>query len=139
MDLSFNEKMHWVTIIGLLVIYGFYFLTVLPPESADVAGNQVVLFIILLVPLILFFIIGAIVAVMTGRKSEVEDDERDRLIGLKGIRNGAYVLGTGVFAAIACALLMDGNFWVIHVLFASLVLSELVESASQLFYYRLGV
>jgi membrane glycosyltransferase len=98
-----------------------------------------VLFIILLVPLILFFIVGAIVAVVTGRRSEVEDDERDRLVELKGIRNGAYVLGTGIFAAIACALLTDGNFWFVHVLFASLVISELVESASQLVYYRRGV
>lgn len=139
MDLSFKEKMHWVTIIALAVIYGSYFLIVLPPESPDVSGNQVVLFVILLVPLILIFIVGAIVAAVTGRRSEVEDDERDRLIELKGIRNGAYVLGTGVFTAIASALVMDGNFWVIHVLFASLVLSELVESASQLVYYRWGV
>lgn len=139
MDLSFNEKMHWVTIIALVVIYGFYFLAVLPPESPDVSGEQVVLFLVLLVPLVLIFIIGAIVAVATGRRSEVEDDERDRLIELKGIRNGAYVLGTGVFAAIACALLTDGNFWLIHVLFASLVLSEVIESASRLVYYRWGV
>jgi hypothetical protein len=121
------------------VVYGFYFLTVLPPVSPDVLPNQVVLFTVLLVPLILFFIVRAIVAVVTDRRSEVEGDERDRLVELKGIRNGAYVLGTGTFAAIACALLADGNFWFLHVLFASLVISELVESAIQLCYYRRGV
>lgn len=139
MQPNFNEKMHWVTIIALVVIYGLYFSLVLPPRSPDVSPEHIVLFLVLLVPLVLIFVAGAVVSVMTGRKGDYLDDERDRLIELKGIRNSAYVLGTGVFVSIICALFIDGNFWFIHVLFGFLVLAELVEAASRIAYYRLGV
>ena len=67
-----------------------------------------------------------------------ETDERDRLIALKGVRNGAYLLGTGVITSIGCALATDGNVIFVHVLFAFLVMAQLLEYGSQLYFYRRG-
>jgi hypothetical protein len=49
------------------------------------------------------------------------------------------LLAAGSVTAIISALLTDGNFWFVHVLLATLVLSQLLESLSRLYYYRQGV
>ena len=61
-----------------------------------------------------------------------ETDGRDRLIALKGVRNGSYVLATGVFVALCAAVLTKGNFMFTHVLLGFWVLAQLVEIGSQL-------
>jgi hypothetical protein len=65
-------------------------------------------------------------------------DERDRLIALKGTRNGAFVLATGVFLALCAAVLTKGNFVFTHLLLAFWVLAQLAEIGSQLYLYRKG-
>lgn len=134
MGLTFHEKSLWLMFIAISAIYGTYFALVLPPGSPDVHAGQVVVFAGTVVSLIIVAAVGhAVIAAM--RKPEMQD-ERDQIIALKGTRNGAFVLGTGVFVSIVTALVVDGNFWSTHVLFAFLVLSELVEIASQLVLYR---
>lgn len=134
MNLTFQEKSLWLMFVAIAVIYGGYFFAVLPPGSPDVHAGHVVLFAGTVASLLIIAAVGhAVIAAM--RKPEMQD-ERDQIIALKGTRNGSFVLGTGVFVSIITALVVDGNFWSTHVLFAALVLSELVEIGSQLFLYR---
>ena len=60
------------------------------------------------------------------------------MIELKGTRNAAYVLATGVFLALCAALLTEGNFVFSHVLLGAWVLAQLVQIGSQLVLYRRG-
>ena len=90
MGLTFQEKSLWLMSISLVVGFGLYF------------GAVVVL-----------QIVGHVVIAVFDRRSET--DERGRLIGLKGTRNGAWVLATGVFFALCAALLTPGNFVFTHV------------------------
>jgi hypothetical protein len=76
------------------------------------------------------------VIAIVDRRSET--DERDRLIGLKGARNGSVVLATGVFCSLCLAVLTTGNFVFTHVLLAFWVAAQLVEYGSQLILYRRG-
>ena len=136
MDLSFREKSLWLMLVTLVASFGFYFATVLPPSAADVVPQQVVLFVIAVVTLVIMQIVGHILIAIVDRRAET--DERDRLIELKGTRNASYVLATGVFVALCAAMATDGNFVFTHLLLASWVLAQMVEIGSQLFLHQRG-
>ena len=136
MSLSFQEKSLWVMLVGLVAAFSFYFASVLPTSAVNVMPEQVVYFVLAVVFLVITQIVGHIIIATMDRRSE--RDERDRLIALKGIRNGDYVLATGVFLALCVALLTNGNFVFTHVLLGAWVVAQLVEIGSQLFLYRRG-
>lgn len=136
MDLSFQEKSLWLLFVSLVGAFGFYFGTALPGDAIDVMPHQVALFVLAVVMLVITQIAGhAVIAILDRRTAT---DERDRLIALKGTRNAAYVLATGVFTALCAALVTDGNFIFMHVLLGSWVLAQLTEIGSQLVLYRRG-
>jgi len=138
MNNSFNENFQWVMLLGVGGVYGYYLSQVLPPAGVSISAENVALFVILLVALILIHIVGAIVCAALNRFKDPESDERDRLIVLKSYRPAYYVLTVGVFQAMACAFFLPGNFWVLHSLLAGLVLAQIVESAMQIIHYRRG-
>jgi Na+/melibiose symporter-like transporter len=137
MNLSFQEKSLWLMFVSLVAAFVFYFVTVLRTDAVDVMPQQVVLFVLAVVILVITQIIGHIVIAVVDRRTQT--DERDRLIRLKGTRNASYVLATGVFLALSAALLTEGNFVFSHLLLGCWVLAQLVEIGSQLFLYRRGV
>ena len=136
MGVSFQEKSLWLMFVSLVGVFGFYFVTVLPADAANVMPHQVALFTVAIVMLVIMQVVGHVVIAIVDRNTET--DERDRLIGLKGTRNAAYVLATGVFLALCASLLTEGNFVFTHLLLGFWVLAQLVEIGSQLFLYRRG-
>lgn len=138
MDMSFQEKSLWLMFVSLVGVFGYYFLTILPTDAVNVMPHQVVLFVLMVVVLVIMQIAGNIVIAIVDRHPDAETDERDNLIELKGTRNGAYVLATGVFFALCAALVTRGNFLFTHILLGFWVVAQLVEIGSQLFLYRRG-
>lgn len=139
MGMSFQEKSLWLMFVSLVGGFCFYFYfaftTVLPTDAAvNVMPHQVGFFVAAIVLLVIMAVAGNIVIAIMDRRTET--DERDRLIGLKGTRNAAYVLATGAFLALCAALVTEGNFIFTHVLLGFWVLAQLVEIGSQLFLYR---
>ena len=134
MDLTFREKSLWTLLVGLLVAFGFYFATVLPAAGPDVGPDQIVLFVIGVVLLVVVQIVGH--SVIAALDQRTETDERDELIALRGARWGGRVLGFGVAVAMVAAVLSDGDFVFTHLLLAFWVLAEVVEIGAQLAYYR---
>lgn len=138
MNNGFKENYQWLTLISVAVIYTYYFIRVLPAAGPDITGEQVALFVAMVVLLVAIHLIGAILLIAVDRFREPETDERDLLIDLKARRNESWVLSLGIFAGISVAFFLPGNFWVMHTLLASLVLTQVVESATVIFYYRRG-
>jgi hypothetical protein len=136
MDLSFQEKSLWLMFVSLVAGFGLYFATVLPGAGANVMPHQVVVFALAVALLVIMQVVGHIVIAIVDRRTD--SDERGRLIELKGTRNAAYVLATGVFFALCAALLTEGNFIFTHVLLGFWVLAQLVEIGSQLALHRRG-
>jgi hypothetical protein len=134
--LSFQEKSLWVVLVSLGAVFGAYFALALPLRTADVNAAQVGMFVAAVVVLVITQVVGQVVVALVDR--DARTDERDRLIALKGMRNAGYVLATGVFFALCAAVLTRGNFVIAHVLLASWVVAQMVEIASQLWYYRRG-
>jgi hypothetical protein len=138
LSLSFHEKSLWVMLFSLIVAFGIYFaLALSSAQSPNVMPNQIGLFALLLVLMVVAQIAGHVVIALVDRRSQT--DERDQLIELKGIRNASYVLATGVFLALCAALWIPGNFVFVHLLLGFWVLAQLVQYGSQLWQYRRGV
>jgi len=139
MDLSFQEKSLWLMFLSLIAAFGFYFLLVLPAGGANVMPQHIALFVAAVVFLVVTQVAGhVLLAIIYRRSIQSATDERDALIGLKGTRNAAYVLATGVFFALTAGVATSGNFVFTHVLLGSWVLAQLVEIGSQLLLHRRG-
>jgi hypothetical protein len=133
--MSFQEKSLWLMFVSLAGAFVYYFVKVLPAAGPDVQPDQVVLFVVAVV-------LAVVMAIGRGDRARGPadvDGRRDRLIQLKGTRNAAWVLATGVFLALCAALLTEGNFVFTHVLLGAWVVAQLVEIGSQLVMYRRAV
>jgi hypothetical protein len=85
---------------------------------------------------IIFHIINAIA---TSEEDVPKEDERDKLVKLKAIRNSYYAFTGGfVISVVALALGMP-----VYGMFIALVLSgllaEILDNGSQIYYYRKGI
>jgi hypothetical protein len=134
MNASFHEKSLWLVFASLVVCFGLYFAQVLPSGGQNVMPQEVALFVAAVVLLVVLQIVGHIIIALMDRRTST--DERDRMIGLIGTRNAAYVLASGVFLSLCSALVVPGNFVFMHVLLGSWVLAQLVETGTQLVLYR---
>ena len=122
--MSYREKSVWGSLIGVVLVYGYYF--AMPPEA-----GRLIFTVILLVGIEVVYHIA--LAVKT--KPEPKD-ERDLSIEAKGYRNAYVALVSGVIAPIFLPLpaALAGQ-----VVLLALVISEVVKSVTQLVYYRSGV
>lgn len=134
--MTFREKSLWVVGGSLTVAFGLYFWWVLPAPAENVAAEQIGAFVAAVVVLVALQIAGHVLIGAVDRRSAA--DERDRLIGLIGARNGSFVLAAGVFLSLCIAVLTTGNFLFMHVLLAFWVLAELVTIGTSLALYRRG-
>ncbi len=142
--MSFREKSLWIMVAALTVAAFFYGHAVayvnhaqfeaVPWPAMRVLPPVVFLFHVAVAVLVMFAIVGhAIIALLDRRTDE---DERDRLIALKGARVGGFVLAVGVFFALWLAVASTGNFWFTQVLLGFWVLAQLTDYTVQLKLHR---
>jgi hypothetical protein len=158
-DMSFKEKSICGTLAAVTVVAVLYFWTVV--EMLGAGAVNLVALGKLAVSLTIFFIVvevvlHAVLALRSPREAEAGEDERDRLIELKGERVGSLLLGTGVAFTIGhialnaligsapgappalTELLSSSHFVTANLLLFSLTVSEIGKYVSQLLYYRRG-
>jgi hypothetical protein len=142
--MSFREKSLWVMVAALTLAAFFYGHAVayvsheqfenVPWHAMRVLAPMVVLFHVAVAVLVLFAIIGHAVIALLDRRTE--EDERDRLIAMKGACVGGVVLATGVFLALWIAVASSGNFWFTQILLGFWVLAQLTDYTVQLKLHR---
>jgi hypothetical protein len=150
MDLSYQEKSILGSLLAMVVVYGYYFASVLrdaarPEFDGDSLGRLMLAVIAIIVIEIVYHIVLALES-----KTEPKD-ERDILIECKAYRNAYFLLAVGavlvitwvivaglVRAAAPTRIILTPFITVNLVLFA-MVLAEMVKFLTQLFYYRRGV
>jgi hypothetical protein len=135
-SLSYQEKSLYGTLAANLIVYVPYFVFV----AGHATLNRIVGTITALI--LLQIVLQSAIAIASRSRLT---DERDRLIELRGYRAGYFALVTGVLLALTLlwvhAILgrINPNHAAIHfinVLFAMLVLAELVKVVTQLIAYR---
>ena len=137
MDLTFKEKSLLIQIVAILIVFGSYFLSIDYKITQSLPSSTIPHFIWLVVALVVLNILGHIFA--AAFNTPENEDERDKLIELKAARIQAFLLAAGIVMTILASLKLPNVFFVINLLILFLVISEIVEKAVQLFYYRKGI
>jgi len=151
MSLTYQEKSAIASLAAVLLVFWFYFSGVLvlirndQLHAASASGLMIGAVVVLVIIEIVFQIA---VAVFSGGTAT---DERDKLIAAKAGRNSGILLGVGALTTIMAILaseirggLGDSEIALTPILIAQIimllmVLAQVFEYLSQLYYYRRGV
>jgi len=130
--LAFRERSIVAQMAAILLVYGYYGIRLWGKPLTPIAATAALIGITILMILIL---IAAQIAIRLYSRPELPD-ERDRIIELRGSRNGYAALAAGIWGVLLLAIAhvpYDLLFYAIMGIFA---LAELVRLGSQFFYYR---
>ncbi len=139
--MAFREKIHWVTLVTMILAFGWYFLAY-PWQVADspagvwaTAG--------LLVPVTIAIIVAmtvatAFLAIRNRAEVDLKEDERDRSFHMRGTHYAYYPLVVGIWINILLIFWGVGQAQQLNLMLATLVAAELVRIGTQLYLYRRG-
>ena len=133
--MTFREKSAAVTIAAILLVYGLFGLKIWSTLPNPVGA--VVALVVTTIGMIVIEIV-AHVALIIHRRPEPAD-ERDRIIGLRSVRNAYYVLGAGVWMVMLLAVVQVPPAQLAYALMGAFVLAELVRNLGELVYARMAV
>ncbi|WP_045858587.1 hypothetical protein [Teredinibacter purpureus] len=137
MGITFKEKSLWIQIVTLSLVFGGYFLNLDYTITESLPSNLIPRFIWLIVALVILNILGHVLAAAFNKPEN--EDERDKLIELKATKIKAFILAAGIVIAILGSLKLQNLFITLNLLILFLVISEVVDKAVQVFYYRKGI
>ncbi len=89
--------------------------------------------------IIIYIIFHIINAIATRVEKIPDEDERDKLIKLKALRNSHYSFVVGFFMAIVVLAVGMPTYSIFIVFVISGVISEIIDNGSQMYFYRKGV
>jgi hypothetical protein len=138
--MSFKGRVTAVMLVTLIIVYGWYFLQVLFAASTtpiDEIAYQALMFIVVVV-LVVLAIVGISVVGALAPNDTDEEDERDRLIEMRGDQAGGYMLAIGALFALGMTMVEVEYFWIANTLLAGLVLSEIGKAGLMVAAYRRG-
>lgn len=138
--MAFQEKSSIVMTAALALVYGVYFVVIARWLATTTAADIVYqpLMIVAIVPLVIIAVVGHVVLAILNPKAANANDERDRLISLRGERVGGYVLAVGVFVGLVLAMADLGTFFIAHALLLAWVLAEITSGSTRIVLYRRG-
>jgi len=141
--MSFREKSAWITLITLTLLT-LFFLTHLPPPWWLRPNPGGFLFYVLTIGVIAFVVIEvvahAIVALRAPRDARAPRDERDRLIALKARSIAARVYAVLSLGSAFVVIHLGANEGgILYCVFLSFIVSQIVNYAARIVYYRRGI
>lgn len=148
-NLSFKEKSIWGSLLAVTGVSFLYFWSVIELAAAGVSdlrplGNVGISMAVIFIIVVIAY--HGIIAGLNPRDAGAGEDERDRLITLKGDRVSGVLLGIGVAGTIVYVAMgnlfahVEGNdFTTVNLLLLSFAVSEIGKYVCQLWHYRRGV
>jgi hypothetical protein len=137
--MSFREKSTWITFLLLLVVFGFYFVSVAGQMIRPVHPHPnffVLFFVLLLIIVVMEVVLHVIAAARAPADAKTPADEREWLIALKAKRPAFFVLMAGAFLSVAVAHLGVGVWPMLNAMLFAIWLGELTNYGAQLYFYR---
>lgn len=135
-NMTNQEKSLWVVLTASIVIYGLYYLNVLPPVDGNMESAHIWQYAQYMGAFVVIVFIGEVYLALKNKQEPV--DERARFITLRANSVSMYILYTGILIAIVVALWKPGNFWFIHTINFFAVLAEVINQIQQLRTFRQG-
>lgn len=138
--MSFKARVTAVLLVAFAVVYGAYFAFVLSQAASTPVAeiDYQPLLLVMAIVLVAFIAAGVAIVAALGRKESAEEDERDRLIEMRGDQVYGYALTVGALAVIGLAMIEVELFWIANLLLAALVIGELAKGVVMLLAYRRG-
>ncbi len=132
--MTFRAKFATAFLVILCVLPGLYFLQLLPQVGSTPVGQieyQVPLLAMLVGVVAATVVAVVVISVRSARRNEPvdEEDERDRLIDMRGDQVGSYVLVGAAVAGIGLALAEAQFFWIANGVLALTVAAGIVRCA----------
>lgn len=139
MNASFEEKSAWITLFGLVLVFGLYSVVAGRMLAAGVTPTLafVPLFALSVMLLVVILVAGHVAVAIASRPDG--RDERDQLISWRAEHNSSWVLGAAVLAAAFGLAVEIDRAWIANGLLMTLFLSEILSQALRLYYYRRGI
>jgi len=155
MDMSFKEKSTWISLLSTLIIFGYYFislmgLTELPDAQAKTAAGQLLMRAVVL-SIVVEIIFQGMLAAINHQTASSGGDERDKYYQYKASNIAYSILVIGVLITLGRILLLEFNpgfddynsrlnipLLTAHILMFSFILSEATRFSCPLYYYRKG-
>lgn len=140
MNLSFQEKSLWVSLVSTVLIFGYYFVysfqILLDANEANNAGIFGLFVGMLVVFIVIQIVLHIIITIFSRRQ---DSDERDRLIELKGTRIAYYALVIGIWTSFSVPLFWAHSMMSAHFILLSFIVAVVASYVAQLIYYRRGM
>ena len=138
--MAFQEKIEWLTLLAMAVVYAVYFSMVAAYPDEPTLIQTLWLFAKVSVVHVVIVTVGAIaLAVLNRRDASARSDERDRAISRRGASIAYYVLLIG--AIIVCMVLpfeQPPTAKIINAGLLAIVIAEMVRHIVMLISYRRG-
>jgi hypothetical protein len=149
--MSYQEKSVTISLVTYLLILGYYLTRIFRmfQDSGLVSSQLFGLWTIIIIVTILVNILGNILAnivlsivhAIRTRSNEVEryiEDERDKLIDLKGVKIAYITFSVGVFLSMLLFALGQPALVMFGLIIFFSISAEIVGSISQIYLYRRG-
>ncbi len=142
MNLSFREKIVWISLISTVLIFGYYFFQAFNvfnnPNIENTSLISLFIGVVILISVIQVILI-IILSIANKKEAEKGGDERDKLIEAKATKISHFILSAGAWTTAFGILFTSSAFVLINVLIFFLIVSEIVGYSLQLIYHRRGV
>lgn len=142
--MSFREKSAWIMLIMIVLMTSLWTAHMpwwrpfaLAPDPNPIVFHALILATVGFVVIVV--VAHIVIAVLAPRDANARADERERLIGLKATRIGAYVYAGLSLSSILIIHLGANEIGLAYFLLYSFAIAEAVNYAARVVYYRRGV
>jgi hypothetical protein len=148
--MSYQEKQNIVNIFSGLLVTAIYAWMIYQRQlqgqfdlTTDFSKWGVIFLVFIGISIVVRIIIQIVFHILNAIATREEDvpreDERDKLVKLKGTRNSHYVFTSGfVLSVMGLAFGMPVH-WIFIAFVAFGLIAEIIDNGSQIYYYRKGV
>lgn len=139
--MTFHEKSRWIALGANLVIWGWYFTTIVRIMAGDLPDEHGLLGLMVpvIVAITIIHIVGhAIVAALKPSEARAEMDERERAIAMRAAAVGYNVLCLGIVVAMGTTLYYWTAFVAVNAVMFAFIVAECVRYGIEIAAYRRG-
>lgn len=150
MDLSFQEKSVWASLVSIVAVSGYHFYKAFG-ATEPMTGNEIAFRLVgtVVIIIVVEIVLHILIAVVNPRDTKAggRGDERDTLVAIKAYRNAYVVLMGALFCMMGYVLTGDSvndPRWVptpamtANLLLFIMVVAEITNYGSRIYFYRRG-
>lgn len=148
--MTYQEKQNIVNIFSGLLITSLFALNIYQrhidsridlTQDYNTWGIIFLIFIgVSIIARIIIYIVFHIINAIATRDEKIpKEDERDKLVKLKSIRNSYYVFSGGFILSIIALAIGMPVYWMFVAFVVTGLFAEIIDNGSQIYYYRKGL